>query len=371
MPVSGPLPGYRGEIWPSSLGEGTQFMPMVCPSCGKSFERRMSCPDCDSRLEYRGGTVGPVLSSHLPDTSTQWQHSLPGRFFLGLLLSQGLFYGLRNLLMAGVLAAGDTQEEGLWQQVAGVVLSQGLQAICLLVGGVFAGAGQKQGHVLGALIGLANGAIFIAVHQTGILPMSSAFLHEPAVFYALPLVQMAFGTLGGWLGRSIWHPLPDMEPLLEVNRDARPGRRTPARLSPFAGPIAWVRVGIGCALAAGGAIAAPRILSYILITFDRVLVIEDRITGLIAIWEITALAVLLGGSFAGSSTFNGLKQGLCVAIGSCVIILGVKLSSPDFNFDQVLLLCFTAAFFSLVGGWFGGQLFPPLMIIKKASRTEL
>ena len=76
--------------------------------------------------------------------------------------------------------------------------------------------------------------------------------------------------------------------------------------------------------------------------------------------EIAALVSLLGASFAGATTPNGIKQGLCAGLGASVIVLGIKIVDPKFSLDWAVMHFGGVAIISLVGGWFGGQLFPPL-----------
>jgi hypothetical protein len=64
---------------------------------------------------------------------------------------------------------------------------------------------------------------------------------------------------------------------------------------------------------------------------------------------------------AGATTFNGLKQGLCVGIVSSMVFVGLQLGYPTANFDHAVLLVVSMLGFGVVGGWFGRQLFPPIL----------
>jgi hypothetical protein len=63
---------------------------------------------------------------------------------------------------------------------------------------------------------------------------------------------------------------------------------------------------------------------------------------------------------AGASTTNGLKQGLCVGIGSMAALLGIRLAHGGFAMGLLLLTLSSALCLSLAGGWFGAQLLPPV-----------
>src|SRR5260370_25601806 len=142
------------------------------------------------------------------------------------------------------MAANVVEAETLWTSVAGLLLIQGLQVVSLLIGGLFAGAGQKNGAIYGAVLGVWNG-VFLALVQPDQL-----LLLIPATRYVQPLLQVMVGLLAGWLGSQVWKPLSvpgETEPLRKLPKAAP---RKPTRL--FVGPIAWMRVGLGAVLALGG-----------------------------------------------------------------------------------------------------------------------
>src|SRR5690348_11515271 len=96
----GPRPGCQ-------FMQSAQVLPpmsMVCPQCHGSYSQRLHCPACNVRLEYRTGASGrrPALSGD----RNAWQHTPWGRILIGLLLAQGLYYGLWHLgqALAGLLA---------------------------------------------------------------------------------------------------------------------------------------------------------------------------------------------------------------------------------------------------------------------------
>src|SRR5262249_9521726 len=136
----------------------SSVMAMVCPQCNGSFEQRLNCPSCGVRLLYQaavrpGGEV-------LPGDPDQWQHTPWGRIFIGLLLAQGLYHGLRQMCTAGLLATADGGAD-VWGTLFGLLLQQGLMAVGLLVGGALAGAGQRRAMLFGCVLGLWNGLLFL------------------------------------------------------------------------------------------------------------------------------------------------------------------------------------------------------------------
>src|SRR5262245_48373938 len=115
-------------------------MAMVCPQCKTSFDQRLQCPRCDVRLIYHeGASVPPRVALAPLGPVTGWQQTPWGRIFIGLLLAQGLYYGLRHLCVAALLATGLIDHETLWTRMEGQLLIQGLQVVSLFIGAVFAG----------------------------------------------------------------------------------------------------------------------------------------------------------------------------------------------------------------------------------------
>jgi len=272
---------------------------------------------------------------------------------VGLLLAQGLYYGLRQLYTAGVLVTGDAAAHDVWSTLYGILLAQALQALGLLLGGMLAGANQRLGIVFGAVVGVWNGILFVIFHQ------STAALLTPVTLYGVPILQMAFGALGGFIGSRIWKPLPTLAVAPPLG--AGTAALTRKRLSLFAGPVAWGRVLVGATVAAGGAIWANAIFKFVLDASEGKLSVESHLQDKLITWEITALAMLAGSALAGATTMNSLKQGLCVGLGCCTVFLGSQLgANSGLQLDVLLFGGGNAVALGMIGGWFGGQLFPPI-----------
>jgi hypothetical protein len=330
-------------------------MSMVCPQCQGSFPQRLQCPTCGVRLEYRaGGGTREVASAG--GRLVGWQQNPWGRVFVGLLLAQGIYYGLCQLARAALLAFQPDDIAGLfWVSLTGILVLQGLQAVALLVGGTLAGASQRYGLLFGGVVGVGNSLIFVLT-QAGNLQLAS-----PVVLYGQPVLQVAFGVVGGAMGMLIWRPLPVLR---------NPVRPTPvkgvARRAPilFGGRVAWLHVLAGTAVAVAGTLSAHLILELVFEAgrghFNASAYLEDSLLT----WEVGALAMILGGAVGGYGTSNGLKQGLCVGLLTSLILTGLTLGSARPHFDNLLLNGTTALILCLVGGWFGTQLFPPLLPVQ-------
>jgi hypothetical protein len=272
----------------------------------------------------------------------------------------------------------DAAGGGVWKTLFGLMLLQGLQAFGLLVGGIFAGAGQRRSLVLGTVVGVWNGVIVIALDYFSGRPNGGGALSTYAVplnsvtAYGEPLLLTAFGALGGLIGSLIWKPLPVLPiPGQDGDRKGAVKFSRKDKVSLFAGPVAWVRVALGTAVVVGGALWANVILSFVLQAAEGKLTIRSRLQAQLVTLEICALAVLVGSCLAGATTRNGLKQGLCVGLAAGAVLLGISLSGGQISLNELVFKGLSTSFLAMAGGWFGGQLFPPVVHAarRKSVRT--
>ncbi|HVS39623.1 MAG TPA: hypothetical protein VMS17_28965 [Gemmataceae bacterium] len=334
-------------------------MAMVCPQCAASYEQRLQCPTCGVRLlyDFRGQktkTVKPV---------TRWQQTPWGRIVIGLVLAQGLYFGLQHALL-GLLEMLNNQGlvKWTWTSVSGLVFLQILQILSLAAGCVLAGGGQQRGVMLGALVGVWNGVLSVLLDpllHPNFVPAGLTML----TLVGVPLLHIAFGTFGGWIGCTIWRPV-------HTDMPALPGQATrkqavaPRRMSPIAGRVAWFRVLLGAVTAAAGYMTAGAVFAFLIDFSAGRLTSDGWWQDRVVTWEIQALAILIGGAVAGYNTGNGLKQGLFVGLAASfflmAILFGVNRSAPEIAVLTVAgCFCLCA-----VGGWFGGTLFPPVSTVK-------
>jgi len=109
-----------------------------------------------------------------------------------------------------------------------------------------------------------------------------------------------------------------------------------------------------------GVVWSEAIMRFLLYYTNGTLTLTSRLQAELVRLEVAALAVLIGAAFAGATTRNGLKQGLCVGLAACAIVLGLQISDPRFILESVISTLSGIVGLALVGGWFGGQLFPPV-----------
>jgi hypothetical protein len=330
-------------------------MAMVCPKCNGSYEQRWQCPSCGVRLAYLTGGRRDIADSAPP---SQWGQTPWGRIIVGVVLSQGLYYGLRQFCTAGLLASSDDAARGVWSTLYGLIILQAIQVLCLLLAGTLAGAGLRQGIVYGAIVGVWNGILSVIVQMAGGFPYTAVTL------LGQPILHTAFGAAGGFIGCRIWKPLPILA-----------GPKTPQVLTPlipapvrrplFEGPIAWGRILLGTGLAIGGALWANVILDLVLEASEGRLNITDHLQARMVTWEVTGLAMLVGSALAGAGKANYLKQGLCVGLAAAAVLFGCRVALQGQTLDDLILTVGCSVSLGLVGAWLGGNLFPPLLKLQR------
>jgi hypothetical protein len=324
-------------------------MLMTCPQCHESFSQRLQCPRCGVRLQYQSTRHEPAG----PGEDTQlWRHTPWGRFLVGLLVAQGLYYGLRQLWTAGLLAAAKPSDT-VWVALAEIAVIQGLQAVGVVAAGILTGAGLRGGMLYGAGIGVWNGVLFLLARQW------LGHVLTPVALVGEPILQAAFGAIGGLIGTKIWKPMPSFAEMESMREPLAPARRASEKPS-FSGPIAWGRVLAGITLAVGGVGWTDVIREFVLEASEGNLRIDTHLQAGLVTWEISALALLAGAALAGASTSNGLKQGLVTGVGTVFVLLVIRVSGTGFVLQQFMFTAASALCLCMAGGWFGSHLLPPL-----------
>jgi hypothetical protein len=334
-------------------------MSMMCPRCQRVFEQQLQCDDCGCRLQFQPDDHGRSPETGVPG---QWQHTPWGKILVGVLLAVGLSYGLEQLCTAGLRAGEQPAGVDAWRTLGGLVLLQALQAVALLVGGAVTGAGQPRGMLYGGMVGLVSGLAFLGLHrQTG--------TGQPeAILYAQPVLQAIVGLVGGLLGMVIWKPPPVIPLTTGVTPAPRPSLHA-SRL--FAGPIHVGRVTVGVAIVVAGMVWSNFLLDLLLRNSNGTLAITSHLQARLIGWEIAGLATLLGSGLAGATTFNGLKQGLCVGVGAAIVFIGIQIGQPTPLPESLVLTISSLFVLTLAGGWFGGQLFPPIVATRRRGYSGL
>ena len=73
-------------------------MPLVCPLCKQVFENNGECPHCNVALLYLAPDLNEPIATgssiHMDDDAGRWQQTPWGKILIGLILAQGLSFGL-------------------------------------------------------------------------------------------------------------------------------------------------------------------------------------------------------------------------------------------------------------------------------------
>jgi hypothetical protein len=328
-------------------------MSMVCPQCNQTYEQEERiCPTCNVQLLFFARIQSPATQHHEDDDVGQWQQTPWGRIIIGLVLAQGTAIGLKQLLTAGLLVSVEGGTQAVWATLPGLALLHSLHAIGLLAGGALCGAGQERGTMYGALVGLLNGLIFAVLQP----PVRLDTVPE-SVLYAQPVLHLLVGAIGGWIGSTIWRPTPHLT--LPNTRLSLPPPPT-FEMRWLQGPIHWIRVIAGALLVACGVMWSTLILNRLVDFSGGAWTVETHFQARLLSWEIAGLTIVLGALFAGATTGNGAKQGLCVGIGGTVLFIGFQMADPRVNLETAVFTVLCMIGLGLAGGWFGTQLFPPL-----------
>ena len=196
-------------------------------ACNGAFEQRLNCPKCGVSLLYQvtRRLDSPSANGHEDD----WQQTPWGKLIVGLLLAQGTYYVLRHLCTAGLLATSD-EVHGVWQPQWSDLM-QALQGVSVLGAGLLIGAGQRRGFLFGTLMGVWNGVLFVIAQNWLGRPTTTVSL------FGEPILQAAFGAIGGLIGSMIWKPLQSLNLAPEI-RIGKPARRCTGELSIL--PAPWL-----------------------------------------------------------------------------------------------------------------------------------
>ncbi len=340
-------------------------MLMVCPQCKGSFDGVLQCPKCGVRLMLATEKAPPVAQG---SKQGKWHQTPSGRILAGLVLGLGLSYGLL-LFVTRIVKMESLAPQG------SVFIFLGIQAVALAAGGMLAGAGQTKGILFGAGVGCVSGLLAFVGVITGTLagviePFSKeALAHVPPLQMTLPVVHIVFGTLGGLIGIIVWKPLPKLDLPASVPSEQKPVLGTKISLPPqgdkkvlfpWAGPIAWIRVIIGMMVAVGGAIWALPVLNFLVALGGLDPAGIMKVQKDVSQGELLALSVLIGGTIAGATTSNGLKQGVFVGFGAGISMVGYFMMTGESSGAEKLLgPLLSSIFLGPLGGWFGSELMPP------------
>jgi hypothetical protein len=345
-------------------------MLLFCPECQSPFTGVSRCPRCGGLL------LMPAEAPPVTDGSRPPEPIVPspplGRVVVGTVVSLGLYLGLREL-SAGVVHAVLNEAESWWESSEALTAVFLLQVLSTSFGAVLAAAGRTRGITLGGFVGLVCGALFLA------LEVAEGASPTQLVLWLPPILLTVCGAIAGAVGSWIWAAVPELDmpaPLLKKSSSIELLQDSPTDVER---PTRWMRIVFAAAFIVAGMGLAEKVRGMAEKASGGMLKVESRGQGKFMSWQMATLAVLLGGAYAGAGTGAGIRHGLYTGVlagigGGILTMTRGAFTQPEeyllkyMKLDAagptdpvaVMGIGFGVLVATLVGGWFGAQLFPPL-----------
>jgi hypothetical protein len=283
---------------------GEEVMRKVCPQCQASYADQFFCPNCGVEMldipDRSAVITGPTSKSMRHENRSTAQ-----RLLAGVIVGQALYYGLRQLGTAFLLAAGLGQ---WWSTSPGRIAAPLLQLVAVLLGGLVAGAGNARSTACGAAVGLINALLFLGAQY---------FLNsrppEPQLLAGW-IVCIALASAGAALGRWFWPALEDWPNAMPVKKEKTKDKKRRGKDERRNLPISWFRILGGAVLAVGCTVWAGPIREFLIHSGRGMFAMDSHMQSQFVAWVISALAMLAGGAFAGALSHGGVRHGFLVGV---------------------------------------------------------
>lgn len=292
-------------------------------------------------------------------------------------MSQGLFLSARRWAEAAVSFFGPADQYLAWSGLPGFFAWGTLQAVCVLLGSILAGAGQRDWIFYGLALGFINTVIDLALSGNRFFEIS------PIMILLLMIASFLAGVVGCRIGAWIWRPLDTAKTTLELGMGGKaPGgiavRDLFAGLNFLTLRVNWLRIVIGAVLGILGAAFASELFYRTVNAIGLRGALEQAldVKTNIFIIMVRTMSVFVAGFIAGSNSTNGLAHGFwaggMVALGLAVERYLRGLTNPEaFVPQEVLAFSFIYLALCLLGGYFGSKLLPPVIHTGKRKLTKV
>ncbi len=339
-------------------------MQLYCPSCQTPSTATDRCPRCGDRLITAAEAYVPAPAAGVvaPDPI---RPTAPGRVAVGCVAALGLYLALREFANTVV------PEPEWWASSAGFVLGCVVRGFGALGGGLLAGAGRRQGAVTGLIVGGVFGGLLLLADAMTIGLIGPT---EMGVAGGLAVLAALAGAVGGW----VWPPEAELPQAPPVQRRGSSLARLAAeqRQQRRGRPTSWVRVLIGAVIVVAGVAGADPARTAMKKETGGILNTGGPAQAGLVDLQLAALAVILGSVVAGGGTGAGVRHGILAGglAGLGVAVLGSGWTAPVVSglFELMggsppggtkgpMLLGMGVTLLSTAGGWFGGQIFPPVV----------
>jgi hypothetical protein len=339
-------------------------MYLYCPKCHAQHPAAGRCPKCSSLL-MSPGEAADALSVSIPSPPDPVETTYAGRLGVGCVVALGLHVALREWTTAALGAAGQATDP------VGFTVGYLLRLFAAGVGGAMAGAGRRWNFTGGAVVGALSGVAWLLVdsYPTIIVdPLRGGLVGVITV--AAGLVAMAAGQV--WPEPVVVPDTPSPRGSSLMGLKPTDGKRRTGR------PTRWVQIAAAAALALGGIAGAEMVRSSLRGLPAGLLQLGGPSAASRVDFQLTVLAVLVASAVAGAGTGAGGRHGLYAGILTALGVLALRATAaeealpgldwlaeatcaPDTSPRVVeVVLAGVALLAMTVGGWLGGQLFPPL-----------
>lgn len=360
----------------NGLPSGAVGVPMFlfCPKCHAQHPSAGRCPKCSSRL-LSPGEAADALSVAVPMPPEPVETTYAGRLAVGCVVALGLHLALREWTTAALGSVGDAVAP------IGFVIGYLLRLLTAGVGAVLAGAGRRQNFSGGATVGAVCGLAWLLVDGYPVIvldPLRGGLVGVMAV--ACGLVAMAAGQV--WPEPVTVPDAPSPRGSSLMGLKPTTGKRRTGR------PTRWFQVAVAAALAIGGVLAAESIRASLRSLPAGLLQLGGPAAAGRVDFQLTVMAVLVASAVAGAGTGAGFRHGLIAGVLTAVGVIVVRATAaeggvpgldwlaeatcstdaPATTVEAVLAVLALAAM--TVGGWLGGQLFPPIKRRRKLAREK-
>jgi len=349
-------------------------MYLFCPKCHTQHSAAGRCMKCSSRLLSPGEAADALAVSVAlpPDAAAS---TFAGRVGVGCVVALGLHLAFREWTTAALGPTGELPAS------VGFVIGFLLRLVTAGVGGVMTGAGRRQNFSGGAVVGLVCGLAWLLVDgypQLVVDPLRGGLVGVMAV--AAGLTAMAAG--------QVW-PEPIVVPDAPSPRDSSLMGLKPTNGPRRTGrPTRWLQVVFAVGLAVGGIAAAEWLRTGLRELPAGLMHLGGPSAAARVDFQLTVMLVMLAAVVAGAGTGAGFRHGLIAGVLTAVGVYVLRATAeadglpgldwlaeatctsdtPPRSIETILAGLALAAM--TVGGWLGGQLFPPLRRTRKLPRER-
>lgn len=308
-----------------------------------------------------------TIEASNPFVPGHWTHRIIPRMVIGYCIIAVLHFSLWALVKGCVAALQGPQLINDWSlSFWGYVANQACMCFAIMIGCMLSGAGKERAGSFGLFTAILYGFSHIFFGQF----MASI---DYNILILQPLWAAVFGTIGGNMGESIWHP-PIARSKSSASASDSVGLVTRITLSLKAFAFAklpWWKIILASFIIMFGVFNARLIMEYFLRTTGLNLVDDINLRRPHLVLLLQFLIVFFSSVFAGVGSPHGFASGFWTGlIGSIgFMLLNVFFPDPKNPLEPNVVLMFIGGIFVLavVGGILGASVAPPISVLAEEN----